>query len=254
MSLWIPQRKAMFLGSQVAAVATPAFAPTDILGLKAWWDAAAANITKDGSNFVSSWADKSGSTRTAAQATGASQPLWVASGVNGIPVVRFDGSDDQLTFTTTALAAYSLFVVMKTISVVKQYSGPLGWRKTGEAGFQFPSEATVFEGAGLWQPHLVQWNGAAETANISAAPKVTIANNTFNIHNFVSTPNYYQDGTLGTMPNGGGSGYGPDNAAIGKAYDFWNGDVAEILVYDSVLSSTDRASVITYLKAKFGIA
>jgi hypothetical protein len=34
---------------------------------------------------------------------------------------------------------------------------------------------------------------------------------------------------------------------------FWNGDIAEVLVYNNALSSTNRGNVETYLKSKYGI-
>jgi len=47
---------------------------------------------------------------------------------------------------------------------------------------------------------------------------------------------------VGFAPQGSGGNWG------------WNGYIAEILVYTSALSSTDDATNIAYLKAKWGIA
>lgn len=49
----------------------------------AWFDADPFYITKDGSNFVSQWADKSGNSNHLLQAAGTKQPLWSADGVLG---------------------------------------------------------------------------------------------------------------------------------------------------------------------------
>jgi len=43
---------------------------------------------------VSSWGDQSGLGNTPVQATAANQPLWIASGRNTRPFIRFDGVDD----------------------------------------------------------------------------------------------------------------------------------------------------------------
>jgi len=53
----------------------------------AWFDAQ-ENITKDGSDLVSVWGDKTGLAHHLLQATGTNQPLWSANGV------LFDGIDN----------------------------------------------------------------------------------------------------------------------------------------------------------------
>jgi hypothetical protein len=61
--------------------------------LALWLDADdAATITLNGST-VSQWNDKSGNARNVLQATPANQPTRTASGLNGKPVLTFDGAD-----------------------------------------------------------------------------------------------------------------------------------------------------------------
>jgi len=61
-----------------------------------WFDADdESTITLNGA-AVSQWADKSGNTRHAAQATPTAQPALVASGRNGRDIVVFDGTSDTL--------------------------------------------------------------------------------------------------------------------------------------------------------------
>ena len=71
------------------------FTPKKISGLALWLDASdLATITKDGSNYVSAWADKSGKGFNVTQATGSAQPLWSAN------TISFDGSSDFLLSAT----------------------------------------------------------------------------------------------------------------------------------------------------------
>lgn len=72
-----------------------AWKPTDVAGCKLWLKAD-AGITKDGSDYVSAWADQSGNGNDASQGTGTNQPLWVDTQLNGKPVIRFDGINDYL--------------------------------------------------------------------------------------------------------------------------------------------------------------
>ncbi|MBX9670816.1 MAG: chitobiase/beta-hexosaminidase C-terminal domain-containing protein, partial [Candidatus Obscuribacterales bacterium] len=70
---------------------------TDPSSLVLWLKADNANsITKNGSNDVSAWNDVSGSNNHATQSTGASQPNYVSSAVNGLPAITFNGTSDWL--------------------------------------------------------------------------------------------------------------------------------------------------------------
>ena len=62
---------------------------------KMWLDAG-YGVTYDGSSRVSSWADKSGNGKDAAQATGDYRPIYTTDVVNGKPAVHFDGTDDYM--------------------------------------------------------------------------------------------------------------------------------------------------------------
>lgn len=66
--------------------------------LIAWYDA--ADIALADNDPVSSWTDKSGNGNTLAQGTGSKQPLYKTNIINGLPVVRFDGTDDNLIDTS----------------------------------------------------------------------------------------------------------------------------------------------------------
>jgi hypothetical protein len=78
----------------------------------AWFDSQdLRNITKDGSNLVSVWKDRSGNAHDLEQATGTNQPLWSADGIT------FDGVDN---FMKTAAFTYNqpemVYLVLKQLS------------------------------------------------------------------------------------------------------------------------------------------
>lgn len=52
--------------------------------------------THGGSGFIVTWYDQSGNGFDISEAVEANQPLYVASGINSKPTVRFDGSNDTL--------------------------------------------------------------------------------------------------------------------------------------------------------------
>lgn len=74
------------------------------------WDAmAVSSFTKDGSNRISNWADLV-TGFGAAQSTGAAQPLYNSTGLNGRPTVVSDGTDYLVTpsFSITALSIFAI--------------------------------------------------------------------------------------------------------------------------------------------------
>lgn len=248
----ISSRRTRGIGSESFDTTPPAWAYSDVLGLKAWWDPAAAHITKDGSDFVSSWADRSGTSRTAAQGTGAAQPLWVESSaeMNGLPVVRFDGSNDLVTFTPVSLAAFTAFVVKRDTSTRTAYSGALDWSGTGLLGFGMVSQNANQNDV----PHLVVRNGSTETSNTKATNFYATPDASARLAVWSSAPKYYHNGTEDTT-SAGDSGYSADvRGAIGRSYSFWKGDIGLVLVYDSVLSAGDMTLVTDEIKTTFGIA
>jgi hypothetical protein len=80
-----------YLGA--SEVYSSSWTPAQLTGLALWLDAAdSSTITLNGST-VSQWDDKSGNGRNASQATASFQPTYLATGFNGRPTLRTDGSD-----------------------------------------------------------------------------------------------------------------------------------------------------------------
>lgn len=91
--------------------------PTTISGLIGWWNADDISILGDGT-AVATWPDGSGSNNHLIQSTGTKQPTLKTSIINGHAVVRFDGTTDGLISTNdvdlTATKAVTFFVVCKS--------------------------------------------------------------------------------------------------------------------------------------------
>ena len=83
--------------SKLTTLFSQSFHPQKIPNLQLWLDAAyTSTITKDGSDKVSQWNDKSGNGYHATQGVGASQPTWVDFQQNNKAILTFDGGDDLL--------------------------------------------------------------------------------------------------------------------------------------------------------------
>lgn len=73
------------------------FEPTEISGLKGWYDA--STLTGADGSAVSQWLDSSGNEANMFQSTTAAQPSLQTAELNGKNVVRFDGIDDFMNMT-----------------------------------------------------------------------------------------------------------------------------------------------------------
>lgn len=94
------------------------FEPTAVSWLQLWLDGDDIySMTKDGSNKVSQWNDKSGNNNHAVQATWDNQPVFTPNGISGRWSLIFDGSNDFLSIANDATlnfdsgAGYTIFLV-----------------------------------------------------------------------------------------------------------------------------------------------
>ena len=82
--------------------------PTDDANVKAWFRAD-GHYTLSGTT-VSAWLSQTATAISAAQGTGASQPTYSATGVNGKPGLTFDGSNDFMTTAALSVSSGNLLV------------------------------------------------------------------------------------------------------------------------------------------------
>jgi hypothetical protein len=175
------------------------------------------------------------------QGTSSQQPLYVTGIRSGLPVVRFDGVNDCLTGTELTLnPSGSLFIAQNTSGdgcLVGSTSTNNQWR-IGEGGGNFIST----------------WDGAHSTQGSTLRATRP--------YWFVAEYVWGGGGTIQLFENGvaqgtglyfgTGSGHlGAIGALQAPAALFLTGDIGEILVYNTNLSSTDRASVETYIISKW---
>jgi hypothetical protein len=87
-----------------------AIEPDAISGLQMWLDASQIVGLVDG-DPVATWADASGNANDATQATGANQPLYKTNILNGLPVVRFDNTNDGMETPLTLANPFTIMYV-----------------------------------------------------------------------------------------------------------------------------------------------
>lgn len=201
---------------------------------------------------AATWPDLSGNGRDATQGTAGKQPAIIAAELNGHQVRRCDGGDRltgsmPITGTTgtafavgkmnTATAGYGRLLSIANIDGQVDYNtaGQCAWiiRNSSNNGM-------VSYRAGSLSSHPVTLDTWFVCSSVFDG-----TNNTL-----------YIDGqTTGAVGSTGT--FTSQFFAIGghtTEGDFWTGDIAEVIVYDTALSTGDREDVEDYLGAKYGIS
>lgn len=196
-------------------------------------------------DVVGGWQDQSGNLHHLTQATAANKPILKLAQVNSKPCVRFDGVNDLLSSLFTLNPPFDCFMMVK----------PIAWI----------AEACIVDGAvgDTWAimqhgvtPAIVTYNGGSlgGTNNglvigtwallEAGGPVGGVANAYSKVNNVAAV----LGGALIVADRGGlmvGGHPGPSN--------FANIDVAEVLLYSSILSAGDVTSVHTYFTSKYAI-
>jgi len=196
------------------------------------WLRADAGLATDSKN-PEIWADQSSKGNHLVQSTATKRPTLVPDGFNGRPVMRFDGTSSFMAFTTRMNAT-----IGTVFMVLKEDAGASATNRTslGENANQefFGSPAGRLGSVGTRVQDGTFINGTPVQGGITPRPTqmsiVTVVP--------TSTP------LLSANVLGYSSYYGTF---------YWKGDFAEVMIYDFQLSTSQRQSVESYLKAKYGI-
>lgn len=216
------------------------FDPRRISGLVAWYDAnVSTSITI--STGVSNWANLEGTaTRDLQQSTGNNQPL-VVTGFNGKSAIQFNGTSHFLARTFSHANPCHEFVVCRVDVGSKSNAITDG----GTFGRKL-LYATSSNGLIVYQGQ----NGPVSGNNIFTAGTPFLADSEFANANSVGRFNGTQYGTGNAgagVPNGMTVGRWPGIAQYGEV------SVAEIILYERILSTAEAARVRRYLGGKYGI-
>ena len=209
---------------------------------------------------VSSWPDVSGNTNNAAQAVPGQQPVYVNGAMSGLPVVRFDSTNSTfLAFTRTVQDDWTMLIVYQSTQN-NQGTGTDFYQGAGLVNGDQPNaqndfgtqlnangqitvgtgnpDTAISSGSGFndGQPHVVTFERTESTGAIMLLVDGTqVASGIGATNSDTAPPQLY----LGAVPSGGG---------------FFSGDLAEVLVFNSVLSGNTLVAAETALKGKYGLS
>jgi hypothetical protein len=231
---------AIFINSFL--VATAGFLPTDIAGCKLWLDASQITGLSDG-NAVSTWSDASGNGNDATQSSTA-RPIYKTNILNGRPSVRFDGTNDEMLLTSSLPSGTStIFCVMRkrTTGVLL---GALSNNSIRSAGLLSYRNATFYCFGGSGNSNIYYFNGGnAEATTASVWCQVDNG----------SGITLFENGSSISLTNFTFGAFGSYTVVGGYFGEFGDGDIMEIIYYDTALGTTDRQSVEDYLATKYGL-
>ena len=246
------------------------FAPGQVSNQTLWLDAGRAVFNNGGATLATStqsvqqWNDISfangaANAKNVSQATSGQRPSWQTNAINGQPVLRFDGVDDQLELASLlgsdmfAADEANFFVVQKQ-STAKDLNATFYWSvsasnravlhisQSDSLVFDFPSTG------GTGRLTVAQPTGWDDAFHITEAFRATTQAVELKVDSTLIGSGI-RSGTLGT----GSTTTLYIGASSGGSYNF-HGDIAEILVYKRGLAATERDKITCYLSKKYAIA
>jgi hypothetical protein len=197
---------------------------------------------------VSTWTDISGNAKNYTQGTGANQPSYSTTTLNGFPVLTFDGSNDSLSATLALPLAGTtptyLAMVMRQVAWVAG-GCIIGDTQTGANFPKYVNEITS-------TPNLQAFNGVAR--NNSAAT----------LGNWVLVEVYWSNTTADFFKIGStnvtGVAMGNSGVSTGRSLGFgsgtgqfnWSGEIAMVMYCSGLPSAAERAALADAVTVKYG--
>ena len=206
-----------------------------VSGMLYWLDAAdSATLTVSASNRVSQWSDKSGNSLHFTQAAEARQPLRVTGALDGKPVLRFDGVTNRLVLGSST-SPQTVFIVTK-VTLVAGNAGIWGLNQ-GDTGIRLNNSTSWY------QP-----GNANDFGNPAGSDMLIngVVANTFTAGS-AHLLEVVRSSSLAVAATGLGDYFAVGNNAPRP----FGGDIAEVLVYGSALTTAQRLQVEAYLAAKW---
>jgi hypothetical protein len=176
-------------------------------------------------------------------------PVYKTNIVNSKPIVRFSGTGWFQGAGPFDAFSWSVFLVMKMSSLSPSYTGVLGFNVGADSGGYFvksngktalyPGSASNYDGSGAF------------TFGTTTFVVVSLI---YTGQSFATRAALATDGSVGSLQN--------TNPALPRLFFLGNqnvssrvftGDIAEFLLYDCNVGTTNRDTIENYLKTKYGL-
>ena len=235
-----------------------------VSGAALWLDASVNSSVLNGSGVqatngqtVGTWNNiASGASGAVTQSTDSSRPTYVANSMHGNAVVHFAGVDDVLTSNSTyscTNSAVSAFIVLRRTTDVTEYPRVIS--------FIGPDNNTDYGNNSNWcldngQNGATMYVERVSGHNQGSLPAVNTPYLAEVVFDGANCTTYINGSQLGSTFSTTGS-FNINSVAVGAGWGegapFWNfaGDIAEVVIYNSALNTTDRQATESYLNSKW---
>jgi hypothetical protein len=197
---------------------------------------------------VTGWNDISGNSNNALQESAINQPSVVYSALNGYPVINFNGTSSKMTLPSAAALGiqnhdYEMFFVARTSSAATQFliSGAL---EQYEYHLNLHAGARFIPITGVYLDHSLHAAFADGNAHIFSA-RASLTGGAVRV-----------DGIDGGTSTADLTSSDPGSLTLGYRNDgccYFNGDIAEVIMYNRVLTPTERTNIELYLANRYNI-
>ncbi len=219
------------------------FSPSSLSGLQFWVDFSDLSTITSSGGFVSQVADKSGNNRNLTQPTASNRPAIGASSKNGMDVLTFDGGDAMVSPLWTQAQPVTMFAVVRNSDNSGANRQIIGNQNSTNPTFYKSSNVwRLFSGAELVSSESVDnsWHYLGGVAN-SASSQLRL------------------DGVNIASGNASGSSWNNSSIAIGNSPDGgngygWIGDIAEVFIYNRLLTNSEITQAESYINSKWFLA
>jgi hypothetical protein len=223
--------------------------PTSIPGCRMWLDAAdTTTLTLSGSN-VTQWRDKSEVGIHHIQTTASNQPTYGTDSVYGRPGILFNGTSSFLTQSNT-----SLFPISNT----NTYSIFTAHRVSSNSA----NIHTIYRGAAPVQRQWFRWQSTFANFLADRDPEgyinfasnnVGAMNGTSSFVNDTTTSSGYINGSLIATVSKTSSAISQYLSVGGVPGELMSGSIFEVIVFNRVVTTTERQQIEGYLAHKWGL-
>lgn len=211
---------------------------------------------------VQQWNDRSGNSKNASQVVAANRPNYITSVINSLPVLRFSAGNDHIIAASVNTAnVASVWAVAAYAGLPSSNPGIVIAAPAATGSNVAPANKTI----GMWVSSgggtQVWGRGIQSNATTRDISLTTTLNSaTFYIINTIyrsaaSINQFVNGATAGNNNSHNGTLSSWTDVTVGRqGTESWNGDIAEIVFYNTEVNSAQKIIIDNYLAAKYGLS
>jgi hypothetical protein len=225
------------------------FLPSDISDLGLWLDSSDASTITESLGSVSAWNDKSGNGNNFTQAVLANQPTTGSRTINGLNVLDFNGTTEEMVGPTGLITTLNtVFIVFKTD--VKRDQFMLGQYISGD-----PDRMTWGMGGSTFGFDKAQVSIGGVSGDIFGTTALSLGQTYVHTssHSATTLKLYVNGVQEGTLANSRSALNTVSTVGSLNSFLLFDGCIAEILFYSRVLGTSEQNQVENYLINKWNV-